>query len=294
MIRLGTRSSRLARAQAGPVAEAITELTGQPVDLVEIRVEGDEPGAPLEGSRPGVFVSALRDALLSATIDVAVHSFKDLPTAPVDGLLVAAVPARANPSDVLFSLLGDLTELPQGARVGTSSPRRAAALLRMRPDLSVVAVRGNVETRLQLVRDGELAGVVVAAAGLQRLGLQDAAAQMLDPTLIVPAPGQGALAVECRADDRLITTVGQLNDPDTRIAVTAERAVLAELGGSCTTALGAHASWVAGRVLLLTAELADHGGIEYARVSRSANVDDAPGAERLGRTVAASLRSPTD
>jgi len=290
MIRLGTRASALARAQAGAVAEAITELTGQPVELVTVRTEGDDPAVALDAPpRPGVFVSALRDALLAGTVDVVVHSYKDLPTAAVEGLLVAAVPERANPCDVLFSPLGGLADLPAGARVGTSSPRRAAALGRLRPDLVVVAVRGNVETRLELARAGEVDAVVVAAAGLHRLGRLDPAMAVLDPAMFVPAPAQGALAVECRAADRLITVVGQLDDTATRVAVTAERAVLDGVGASCATAVGAHASWISERVLLLTADLADHDGIDYARVTRSATVDDAAAAARLGATVAESL-----
>ncbi|MDQ7993387.1 MAG: hydroxymethylbilane synthase [Propionicimonas sp.] len=287
MIRLGTRASVLARAQASTVGEAIAELTGQPVDLVGVRTEGDGPSAA--PPRPGVFVSALRDALLAGTVDVVVHSYKDLPSGEVEGLLVAAVPERANPCDVLFSPLGGLAELPAGARVGTSSPRRAAALRRLRPDLVVVAVRGNVETRLEQARSGEVDAVVVAAAGLQRLGLLDPSVGVLDPALVVPAPAQGALAVECRADDRLITVVGQLDDTASRVAVAAERAVLAGLGASCDTAVGAHASWISERVLLLTADLAGHAGVDYARVSRSATVDDAAAATRLGTTVAGSL-----
>jgi hydroxymethylbilane synthase len=153
MIRLGTRGSLLARTQSGLVADALAQLTGEPVELVVIRSEGDDTSIPLDApSRPGAFVSALRDALLAGTVDVVVHSFKDLPSAPADGLVVAAIPERAPAADVLVSRAGTLSELPAGARVGTSSPRRAAALARFRPDLAVVAIRGNVDTRIGKVR----------------------------------------------------------------------------------------------------------------------------------------------
>lgn len=293
MIRLGTRGSRLARAQSATVAESITSLTAVPVRLVEIRTEGDDESIPLDaGQRPGLFVSALRDALLDGQVDVLVHSFKDLPSAPHDGITVVAVPERANPVDVIYSPLGGLADLPGGARVGTSSPRRAAGLQRLRPDLVVVPLRGNVDTRLGKVHDGQLDAVMLAAAGLERLGLVDDNVFAVDPALLLPAPAQGALAVECRVNDPLIAQVGQLDDTSTRIAVTAERAVLQGVGASCATAVGAHAGWVGDRVLLLSAELSGHFGVGYSRVSRSATVDDAAGAERLGYAVAESLLNP--
>ncbi len=293
MIRLGTRGSRLARTQSATVADSITSLTAVPVRLVEIRTEGDDESIPLDaGQRPGLFVSALRDALLAGRVDVLVHSFKDLPSAPHDGITVVAVPQRANPVDVIYSPLGGLVDLPEGARVGTSSPRRAAGLQRLRPDLVVVPLRGNVDTRLGTVHDGRLDAVMLAAAGLERLGLVDDNVFAVDPALLLPAPAQGALAVECRVNDPLIAQVGQLDDTSTRIAVTAERAVLQGVGASCATAVGAHAGWVGDRVLLLSAELSGHSGVAYSRVSRSATVDDAAGAERLGRAVAESLLNP--
>lgn len=293
MIRLGTRGSQLARTQSATVADSITSLTGQPVRLVPIRTEGDDQSVPLDaGQRPGLFVSALRDALLAERVDVLVHSFKDLPSAPHEGITVVAVPERASPVDVIYSTTGGLADLPEGATVGTSSPRRAAGLKRLRPDLTVVAIRGNVDTRLGKVREGELDAIMLAAAGLERLGLIDDNVFPLDPSLLLPAPAQGALAVECRVNDKLIAEVGQLDDTRTRIAVTAERAVLQGVGASCATAVGAHAAWVGDRVLLLSAELSGHAGVEYARVSRSATVDDAAGAERLGLAVAESVLNP--
>lgn len=295
MIRLGTRGSLLARTQSEQVATALTELTGRPVELVTIRTEGDDTRVPLDSpSRPGAFVSALRDALLAGDVDLVVHSFKDLPSEPTAGLVVAAIPSRATPYDVLASPHGGLDDLPQGARVGTSSPRRAAALRRHRPDLEVVAIRGNVDTRLRKAREGELDAVVLAAAGLERLGLLDESVELLDPTVMVPAPAQGALAVECPADSRLIVAIGQFDDPATRLEVTAERAVLRGIQATCTTAIGAHASWATERVLLLTADLTGHAGVAHARLSRSAAVTDAADAERLGRTVAESLMADAE
>ena len=290
MIRLGTRGSQLARTQSGTVADAIAALSGQAVKLVSIKTEGDDQSLPLDaGQRPGLFVSALRDALLTERVDVLVHSFKDLPSAAQEGITVVAVPRRATAVDVVYSSHGGLDALPDSATVGTSSPRRAAGLKRLRPDLRIVAIRGNVDTRLQKVHDGEVDAVVLAAAGLERLGLLDANVHPLDPAVLLPAPAQGALAVECRTNDRLITVVGQLDDTPTRIAVSAERAVLQGIDASCTTAIGAHAGWIDDRVLMLSAELSDHAGVSYARVSRSATVDDVAGAERLGLAVAESL-----
>ncbi len=293
MIRLGTRGSQLARTQSALVADAITAVSGQQVRLVTIKTEGDDESLPLDaGQRPGLFVSALRDALLAEKVDVVVHSFKDLPSAPFEGITVVAIPERAPAFDVLYSTHGGLDALPENATVGTSSPRRAAGLRRLRPDLQIVAIRGNVDTRLRKAGDGEVDAVILAAAGLERLGLVDANVHPLDPALLLPAPAQGALAVECRTNDKLIAIVGQLDDTRTRLTVSAERAVLEGIDASCTTAIGAHAGWVDDRVLMLSAELSDHAGVEYARVSRSATVDDVPGAERLGRAVAESLLAP--
>ena len=293
MIRLGTRGSELARTQSGTVADAIAALSGQAVKLVSIKTEGDNQSLPLDaGRRPGLFVSALRDALLAERVDVLVHSFKDLPSAAQEGITVVAVPGRATAVDVVYSTQGGLDALPAHATVGTSSPRRAAGIRRLRPDLRIVAIRGNVDTRLQKVRDGEVDAVMLAAAGLERLGLLDGNVHPLDPAVLLPAPAQGALAVECRTNDRLITVVGQLDDTPTRIAVSAERAVLQGIDASCTTAIGAHAGWIDDRVLMLSAELSDDAGVSYARVSRSATVDDVAAAERLGLAVAESLLGP--
>lgn len=291
MIRLGTRGSRLARVQSGGVADLLVAL-GESVDTVVIRSEGDDTRVPLDSfPRPGAFVAALRDALLENRVDVVVHSYKDLPSEPTEGLTVAAVPVRAGVRDVLVTQGGvSLAQLRAGAAVGTSSPRRAAALLRVRPDLQIVAIRGNVDTRLKAVSAGGVDAVVLAEAGLQRLGLMAADMVPLDFDLMLPAPAQGALAIECRADDPLVAQLVRLNDRSTTFCVTAERAVLDEVGAACTTAVGALAS-IEGGWLTLTADLTAHRGVDYARCSDRIEVgDESPDrADLLGRSVARAL-----
>ncbi|MGB7963903.1 MAG: uroporphyrinogen decarboxylase [Propionicimonas sp.] len=295
MIRLGTRGSLLARTQAGMIADAVTAATGEAVELVVIRTEGDDVTVPLHApSRPGAFVSALRDALLDDQVDVVVHSFKDLPSEPADGLVVAAIPARAIPFDVMVSRHGGLADLPEGATVGTSSPRRAAALHRARPDLQIVPIRGNIDTRLRKAHTGEVDAVALAAAGLERVGRLTEASEVLDPGLLVPAPAQGALAVECRTQGRLAAILSALDDGPTRLAVTAERAVLRGIEATCATAIGAYAAWLDDETLLLIADLTGHRGVDHAAVARSAPVATIEAAERLGRAVAAGLLAPTE
>ncbi len=214
---------------------------GRKVEIVEIVTYGDRSTAALaQIGGTGVFVSALRDALLAGDIDLAVHSYKDLPTAPADGLLIAAVPLREDPRDVLVARDGlTLGELPPGARIGTGSPRRAAQLRALGFGVEVVPIRGNVDTRLRKVADGELDAVVLARAGLARLDRLDAVTEVLDPLWLLPAPGQGALAVECRAADAaLVGELGALDHPDSRAAVTAERALLTALEAGCTAPVG--------------------------------------------------------
>lgn len=248
-LRLGTRRSALAMAQSRLVADAVTATSGRPVELVEVVTEGDRSARALTtfgGS--GVFVTALRDRLLAGDVDLAVHSLKDLPTAPAPGLLLAAVPTREDPRDVLVARDGaGLADLPTGARVGTGSPRRAAQLRALGLGLDVVAIRGNVDTRLRLVADGEVDAVVLARAGLARLGRLAEATEVLDPLLMLPAPGQGALAVECRdGDDDTAAVLAALDDADARAAVTAERALLATLEAGCSAPVGALADVVEG------------------------------------------------
>jgi hydroxymethylbilane synthase len=242
-LRLGTRASALATTQSGMVAEMIRERLGREVELVEVSTEGDRSAAPLASlGGTGVFVSALRDALLDGKVDVAVHSLKDLPTGPAAGIALAAVPPREDPRDVLVARDRlTLGELPVGSVVGTGSPRRVAQLHALGLGLDVVAVRGNVDTRIGKVRSGEYDAVVLARAGLARIDRLDEVTEVLDPLQMLPAPGQGALAVECRADDQLATDLGELDDPRVRATVTAERAVLATLEGGCSAPIGAMA-----------------------------------------------------
>src|SRR5262245_29590887 len=224
--RLGTRGSTLALAQSRLVAQALTEATGAPVELVEITTAGDRSTAPVQQLGVGVFVSALRDALYAKEIDFAVHSYKDLPTAPADGLTIAAVPTRDDARDALISRDGRLlAELPPGTRVGTGALRRMAQLRALGAGLECVPIRGNVDTRLRKLADGELDAVVLAAAGLRRLGREAEITEVLDPMLMLPAPAQGALAVECRVDGSgpdgsdLVELLGRLDDEYTRAAV---------------------------------------------------------------------------
>jgi hydroxymethylbilane synthase len=250
-IRIGTRASLLARTQSELVAAMIRDRLGRDVVLVEVTTEGDRTqaaGTPLEqAGGTGVFVSALRDALLHGEVDVAVHSLKDLPTAAPDRLALAAVPLREDPRDVVVARDGlTLGELPAGARVGTGSPRRAAQLHALGLGLDVVGVRGNVDTRIGKVRSGEYDAVLLARAGLARIGRLEEVTEVLDPLQMLPAPGQGALALECRADDELLNALAALDDRGSRAAVEAERAVLATLEGGCSAPVGALAEVVEG------------------------------------------------
>lgn len=239
-LRLGTRGSRLAVTQSQGVADLITEHLGRDVELVRIRTVGDDLAGPLSAApQPGVFVSTLRDALLAGEVDVVVHSMKDLPSAPVPGITLAAVPPREDAHDVLVTHARcGLASLPAGARVGTSSPRRAAQLRALRSDLEIVDLRGNVDTRIDRVRSGDLDAAVLAAAGIRRIGRQDEIDDVLDQ--LMPAPAQGALAVEVRSDyTDLVADLAVLDDPLTRLQVMAERAVLAGLAATCTSAVAA-------------------------------------------------------
>lgn len=233
-------------AQSGLVADAVRKVTGRAVELVEITTYGDvsrEHLAQIGGT--GVFVTALRDALLGGEVDFAVHSLKDLPTTQPADLVLAAVPVREDPRDVLVARDAlKFTDLPPGARIGTGSPRRTAQLNAYARghglDIETVPVRGNVDTRIRYVRDGELDAVVLAAAGLNRMGRADEVTDFLSVDTILPAPGQGALAIECAADNAdLIAALGELDDPFTRAAVTAERSLLAALEAGCSAPVGA-------------------------------------------------------
>jgi hydroxymethylbilane synthase len=249
-LRLGTRASTLARTQSRLIADLITERTGRAVELVTVSTEGDVSNAPVASfGTTGIFVSALRDALLAGEVDLAVHSLKDLPTSPAEGIELAAIPVREDPRDVVVARDGlALGELPPGSRVGTGSPRRVAQLEALGLGIALVPVRGNVDTRIGKVRSGELDAVILARAGLARLGRLEEVTEVLDPIQVLPAPGQGALAVECRATDTtLIALLAEaLDDPHTRAAVVAERIVLAELEAGCSAPVGALADVVEG------------------------------------------------
>lgn len=251
-MRIGTRRSALATTQSGHVADAVRAATGVATTLVEITTDGDRSqaaGTPLTGApSTGVFVSALRDALLAGEVDVAVHSLKDLPTYDCAGITLAAVPLREDPRDVVVARDGlTLGELPQGSIVGTGSPRRVAQVEALGLGVEVRGVRGNVDTRIGKVRSGEYDAVLLARAGLARLGRLDDATEVLDPLQVLPAPGQGALAVECRSDDTdTLAVLAALDDPGTRAAVVAERTAMARLEGGCAAPIGALAELAEG------------------------------------------------
>jgi hydroxymethylbilane synthase len=292
-LRLGTRASQLALTQSQHVADALTAASGVPVELVHVSTYGDrstEAIAQLGGT--GVFVSALRDALHAGTVDLAVHSFKDLPTAPAPGLTVAAVPPREDPRDVLVARDGlTLGELPPGSRVGTGAPRRMAQLRALGLGLEVVPIRGNVDTRMGKVTAGELDAVVLARAGLARLGRLSAVTEVLDPIQVLPAPAQGALAVECRTDDsRVVDLLAALDDPAARACVAAERSVLGALEAGCSAPVAAHAELVEAEggtaELWLRASVTAIDGSDSVRDSISGPATEA---ESLGRQLAAEL-----
>jgi hydroxymethylbilane synthase len=292
VIRVGTRASTLARTQSAVIAETLTKATGRRTELVLVRTEGDislKPLATIGGT--GVFVSALREALLRGEIDLAVHSLKDLPTAPPDGIALAAVPIREDPRDVVVARDGlTLGELPAGARVGTGAPRRASQIAALGLGVDVVGVRGNIDTRLAKVASGEIDAVVLARAGLVRIGRADEATEVLDPLQMLPAPGQGALALECRADAEMRALVRRaLDDPATRACVTAERSLLAELEAGCAAPVGALAEVAEGDLgdeLWIRAVALSLDGALSVRRSASGPLDDAVG---LGQKVAAEM-----
>ncbi|USX50527.1 hydroxymethylbilane synthase [Lentzea sp. HUAS12] len=294
-LRMGTRGSALALAQTGTVAEAL-RAAGAQVEIVVIKTPGDLSDAPIAQIGIGVFTSALRDALAAGEIDIAVHSYKDLPTAPDPRLVLAAVPQREDPRDALVARDGlTLGELLPGSTVGTGSPRRAAQLEALGLGLNIVPLRGNVDTRIGKVRSGELDAVVLARAGIARLGRVAEITETLEPIQMLPAPAQGALAVECRIDDvdaeHLIQST--LDDSASRAAVTAERAMLAALEAGCSAPVGALADVVE--------DLDDEGKVVY-RLSlrgvaatpendllRASATGDLTEAEELGRALAAEL-----
>lgn len=291
--RMGTRGSALARAQSETVAAALRLASGRDVELVEISTYGDrspEPLATIGGT--GVFATALRDALLAGTVDVAVHSYKDLPTGTPIGLEVLAVPAREDPRDALVTRDGrTLAELPSRSTVGTGSPRRAAQLRLLGLGLEVVDIRGNVDTRLRAVAAGSVDAVVLARAGLARLGRLDVISETLDPLLMLPAPAQGALAVEAAstAGAELRQALQSLEDPSARAAVEAERAILTALEAGCSAPIGALAEVAEdedGPEIYLRAVVAGIDGLAALRRSITGPVHEAAD---LGRRLASDL-----
>ena len=301
-LRIGTRASRLARAQSQAVADRLAGATGATIELVDVTTHGDVDSSPLAAiGGEGVFVSAVRTALLSGDVDLCVHSLKDLPTAAAEGIELAAVPTREDPRDVVVGRDGlTLAELPTGSRIGTGSPRRAAQLRALGLGLDVVGVRGNVDTRLRRVADGELDAVVLARAGLARLGRLHEVTEVLDPLQMLPAPGQGALAVECRAGDPVAADVrAALDDPASRTTTTAERAFLAAVEAGCSAPVGALAelAWSAVDTdgsdadtdtdeLWLRGVVVDPSGSPQLRLSATGSPDD-PTA--VGRALATQM-----
>jgi hydroxymethylbilane synthase len=286
-LRLGSRKSPMAIAQSRQVADMITERTGRPVEIVGVTTLGDVSRAQLtQIGGTGVFVSALRDALTGGEVDLAVHSLKDLPTGPAAGIVLAAVPVRDDPRDALVARDGaKLADLPAAARIGTGSPRRAAQLLALRADLRCVPIRGNANTRLGHVQAGQLDAVVLAYAGLARIGYLSAITQVFEPDEMLPAPGQGALAVECRADEpELAALLQAVTDPASMAATTAERSLLAALEAGCSAPVGAYA--VGLEQLRMRAAVMSTDGSRVLRAHGGA-----PGADasQLGRDLAAEL-----
>ncbi len=281
-IRLGTRASLLATTQSRWVGARLTEGLGREVELVEITTDGDRDLQPLSQlGGTGVFVTALRQALADGRIDLAVHSMKDLPTAPAAGLVVAAIPVREDPRDAVVARDGlTLGELPAGSRVGTGAPRRAAQLLALGLGLEITDIRGNVDTRIRKLREGAYDAVILARAGLARIGRLDDVTEVLDPLQMLPAPGQGALAVEMREGDDLTRDVAVIDDARTRAAVTAERAVLATLEGGCTAPIGVLAEVVEGdegdELWVRAAALSPDGSLAV-RMSATGDPADATG-----------------
>ncbi|GAB2656568.1 hydroxymethylbilane synthase [Saccharopolyspora gloriosae] len=299
-LRIGTRGSALAMAQSGMVAEQL-EAAGYPTQLVEVSTPGDRSMAPIAEIGVGVFTSALREALADGEVDVAVHSYKDLPTEQDPRLSLAAVPVREDPRDALVARDGlTLGELPPGSLVGTGSPRRASQLEALGLGLEVRGIRGNVDTRLRKVTDGELDAVVLARAGLARVGRLAVITESLDPLQMLPAPAQGALAVECRVDDvdteHLLQSV--LDDQASRVAVAAERAMLAALEAGCSAPIGALAEVVE--------DLDEDGSVaqrlsvrgvmatDENRLVRASATGETTAAEQLGLALAAELLDARD
>lgn len=293
-LRVGSRGSILALTQTRLVVANLVELNpGLVVEEVIIQTEGDQTTTPLsESKNPGVFVSALREALLAGEVDFLVHSMKDLPAKAFPGIVTAAVPEREDSSDVLVSRSGQgLMDLAPGSRIGTSSPRRAATVRRLRPDLVIDSIRGNVDSRLRKVDSGEYDATLLALAGLKRISRESAVTEQLHLKDFVPAPGQGALSIECRSQEpELIEALSKLDHHVSRLVALAERSVLIGLNASCATAIGASGELI-GNKLALVAELSVESTGESVTISSQVTLgpDDLLDAQNLGLAVARQL-----
>ncbi|BDB61902.1 MULTISPECIES: hydroxymethylbilane synthase [Rhodococcus] len=294
-LRIGTRGSVLATTQAGTVRDALI-AAGRPAELVVITTKGDVTPGPVQRIGVGVFTAELREALLAGEVDVAVHSYKDLPTFQDPRLVVAAVPEREDPRDALVARDGlVLGELPPGSKVGTSAPRRRAQLAALGLGLQIEPLRGNIDTRIGKVDSGELDAIVIARAGLSRIGRLDRVTESLEPVQMLPAPSQGALAVECRSDDpEMIELLAGLDHAPSRAAVVAERSLLAELEAGCTAPVGAIADVVEsldddGRVIEELSVRGCAAAMDGSDVLRASAVGAPEKAEELGRRVAREL-----
>lgn len=294
-IRIGTRGSLLATTQAGAIRDELI-ARGHAAELVIISTEGDRNQGPIADIGIGVFTAALREAIAAGHVDMAVHSYKDLPTAPDPRFTIAAIPTREDPRDALVARDGlVLGELPVGSVIGTSSPRRTAQLRALGLGLEIRPLRGNLDTRLNRVSNGDLDGIVVARAGLTRIGRLDVVTETLDPVQMLPAPAQGALAVECRASDTgLAALLAELDDADTRAAVTAERVLLAELEAGCSAPVGAIAEVVEsidedGRIFEEVSLRGCVATLDGSDVIRASGIGTTERAADLGVSVAAEL-----
>jgi hydroxymethylbilane synthase len=294
-IRIGTRGSLLATTQAGAIRDALA-AKGHAAELVIISTAGDQSSEPIADIGIGVFTAALREAIHDRSVDMAVHSYKDLPTAPDPRFVIAAIPPREDARDALVARDGMvLGELPAGSVIGTSSPRRAAQLRALGLGLEIRPLRGNLDTRLNRVSNGDLDGIVVARAGLARIGRLGDVTETLEPVQMLPAPAQGALAVECRADDiELAALLSELDDADTRAAVTAERTLLAALEAGCSAPVGAIAEVVEsidedGRVFEEVSLRGCVAALDGSDVIRASGVGTTDRARELGLSVAEEL-----
>jgi hydroxymethylbilane synthase len=295
LIRIGTRGSLLATTQAGAIRDQLV-ARGHDAELVIVSTAGDRSSAPVVEIGVGVFTAALREAIAEGRVDMAVHSYKDLPTAADERFVIAAVPPREDPRDALVARDGlVLGELPVGSVIGTSSIRRAAQLRALGLGLEIRPLRGNLDTRLNRVSSGDFDAIVVARAGLARLGRLGDVTETLEPVQMLPAPAQGALAVECRSGDTgLAALLAELDDPDTRAAVTAERVLLADLEAGCSAPVGAIAEVVESiddddRVFEELSLRACVAAVDGSDVIRASGIGTPGRAAELGLSVAAEL-----